>query len=135
MAGNLAIARETEALSLDPAGARDGVRHVLADSTLGVYYVAEALEVVGQVLVTREWSDWRCGFYWWIQSVYVAPRARRTGVYRALHEHVVSEARAKGVLALRLYVDRANHGARSTYEALGMERSGYELFEVALHRG
>jgi len=132
VAGNIAIAHETEATILDPELVRPGVENVLRDETRGVYFVAEENEVVGQLLITREWSDWRCGFYWWIQSVYVAPRARRSGVYRGLHQHVVDEARRAKVLAIKLYVDRENRVGRATYEALGMEQSQYDLYEVSI---
>jgi GNAT superfamily N-acetyltransferase len=131
--GNIAIARETEQTTLDPELVRPGVELVLRDESRGIYFVAETSEVVGQLLITREWSDWRCGFYWWIQSVYVAPSARRTGVYRALHEHVVAAAREACVLALKLYVDRDNHVARATYAALGMGHSDYDLYEAELN--
>jgi GNAT superfamily N-acetyltransferase len=134
VAGNIAIARETEDTVLDAELVANGVARVLADETLGVYFVAEDHEVVGQLLVTREWSDWRSGFYWWIQSVHVVPRARRTGIYRALHEHVLSEARRDHVLAIKLYVDRDNRAARATYEALGMQHSAYDLYELLLDR-
>jgi len=80
--------------------------------------------------VTREWSDWRNGWAWWIQSVYVRPNARRSGAYRALHEVTVQRARASGAVALRLYVDRNNLPAQRTYERVGMQRSHYELFEA-----
>lgn len=136
VAGNLAIARETERTTLDPELVRPGVESVLADDTRGGYFVAENDdgEVVGQLMITREWSDWRCGFYWWIQSVYVVPRARRSGVYRALYRYVVEQAEANNVLALKLYVDRENQVARRTYEALGMEHSDYDLYEVSIVR-
>jgi len=132
VAGNIAIAHETEATILDPELVRPGVENVLRDETRGVYFVAEDHEVVGQLLITHEWSDWRCGFYWWIQSVYVAPRARRSGVYRALHQHVLDEARRAKVLAIKLYVDRDNQGARATYAALGMRPSTYDIYEIGL---
>ena len=80
------------------------------------------------MLVTREWSDWRDGWIWWIQSVYVQPDARRSGVYRRLHDAVVREARAAGdVRVIRLYVDRDNRAARTTYEAVGMHLGRYDL--------
>jgi len=134
VAANIAIARETEDVGLHEDLVRLGVEHALEDDGAGVYYVCEDDGVIGQLLVTREWSDWRNGVYWWIQSVYVAPRARRRGVYRALYAHVVEEARKASVLALKLYVDRDNHVARATYEALGMQRSQYDIYERDLKR-
>lgn len=86
-------------------------------------------EVVGQLLVTTEWSDWRDAPVWWIQSVYVSRKHRREGIYRALHEHVRQRARQEGAAGLRLYVDRDNRPAQTTYEELGMRRSHYVMFE------
>jgi ribosomal protein S18 acetylase RimI-like enzyme len=83
-------------------------------------------------MLTYEWSDWRNGDWWWIQSVYVAPEYRRQGVYAALYAHVLAGARANpGVCGLRLYVERDNTGAQRTYEALGMEDAGYRMYEAA----
>ena len=131
--GNVAMARETEGLALDAEVTLAGVRAALVDPTLGRYFVAELDgEVVGQLMVTREWSDWRCGFYWWIQSVWVAPGHRGRGVYRALHARVVAEAREADVRSVRLYVERANARAQAVYAAVGMEKSHYELFELEL---
>jgi GNAT superfamily N-acetyltransferase len=97
-----------------------------------VYYLAEAGgRVVGQLLITKEWSDWRDGWFWWIQSVFVAPEARRAGAYRVLHEHVVAEARRAGdVRGIRLYTEQANTQAHRVYERMGMRRSAYVMYEV-----
>lgn len=131
-ANNSAMAEETEGRRLDAETLRSGVSRLLSDSTRGVYYLAERDgNVVGQLLITREWSDWRDGWFWWIQSVYVTPDARRQGVYRALHEHVHAEARKRpDVCGIRLYVDQDNARAQQVYERLGMKRSGYRLYEV-----
>ena len=84
-------------------------------------------------MLTTEWSDWRGGWWWWIQSVYVPPEHRRTGVLRALYAYVHAEAVAAGdVCGLRLYVEHNNAGAQKTYEALGMEDAGYRMFEAGL---
>jgi ribosomal protein S18 acetylase RimI-like enzyme len=114
------------------ATVRAGVRRVLADPARGVYYVAQREEkVVGQLLITREWSDWRDGWFWWIQSVYVVPEARRQRVYRRLYQHVVSEAhRQPDVRGLRLYVDTENTRAQRVYESLGMRRARYHFYEL-----
>ena len=132
IAFNSAMAEETEGRSLPADVIRRGVRRLLADPALGVYYVAErGGSMVGQLLITFEFSDWRDGVFWWIQSVYVAARARRTGVYRALHEHVEREARAAGdVCGLRLYADHKNAGAQAVYRRLGMRASNYVMYEV-----
>jgi len=127
---NQAMARETEGRSLDRDTLRKGVGAVLSDPAKGVYHVAEREgRLVGQLLITREWSDWRNADVWWIQSVYVSREARRRGVYRRLHEHVRERAREEGAAGLRLYVDRDNEPARRTYEELGMRRSDYRMFE------
>jgi len=130
-ANNLAMASETEGRNLEPETLRSGVRRVLTDSTRGVYYLAERDgRVVGQLLITREWSDWRDGWFWWIQSVYVAPGARRQGVYRALYDHVATKARRQpDVRGLRLYVEGENRRAQQVYEHLGMKPSAYQMYE------
>jgi ribosomal protein S18 acetylase RimI-like enzyme len=126
---NAALAWESEGKTLDDAVLRRGVRAVLADPHKGFYTVAErGGEVVGQVLVTFEWSDWRDGWYWWMQSVYVREDARRGGVFRALFEHLRAQAVADpAVIGLRLYVERDNRRAQETYTALGMAEEPYFL--------
>jgi GNAT superfamily N-acetyltransferase len=85
---------------------------------------------VGQAAVTREWSDWRNGWLWWFQSVYVLPESRGLGVFRALHGHVRALARAsRDVVGLRLYVEAENTRAQRTYHALGMRPGGYHVYE------
>lgn len=127
---NQAMARETEGRELDRRVLTKGVERVLKDPALGRYFVAErGDEVVGQVLVTTEWSDWRNGQVWWLQSVYVSKRHRREGVYRQLHEHVRETAHAEKVIGLRLYVERDNLPAQATYRGLGMDASQYLMFE------
>lgn len=129
---NLALAAESEGRTLRREVVSRGVARVLADPTLGTYFVAEIEgRVVGQLLITREFSDWRNGHFWWIQSVYTRPEARQRGVYRALHEHVERAARAAGdVCGLRLYVDRGNVGAQRTYARLGLKATAYDFYEV-----
>jgi GNAT superfamily N-acetyltransferase len=129
---NRAMARETEDRELDPATVAAGVRHLLANPACGTYYLAElAGHVAGQLLITTEFSDWRDGVFWWIQSVYVDPSARRQGVYKALHEYVLAAARAAGnTCGLRLYVDRDNARAQAVYRTLGMRQTDYALYEI-----
>jgi len=117
---------------LSPEIVARGVRRVLADPSRGVYYVAErAGRVVGQLLVTFEFSDWRDAVFWWIQSVYVLPECRRQGILRTLYDHVVAEARRSGeACGLRLYVDRRNTGARRVYERLGLRATEYVVYEL-----
>ncbi len=134
-ANNSAMALETEKKTLNPATLRAGCAAVLEDPTRGAYWLASDAggRVVGQLMLTYEWSDWRNGQFWWIQSVYVHPERRRQGVYRALYEYVQREARAaENVCGLRLYVYRSNATAKATYEALGMTDYGYEVFETEL---
>ena len=127
-----AMAFETENKNLDEETTLRGTRAVLEDPGKGFYLIAERTEfMVGQLLVTFEWSDWRSGNFWWIQSVYVVPHARRTGVYRALHDHVLTEARGSNdVCGVRLYVDKDNRHAQATYRAMGMQPAHYDIYEV-----
>jgi len=124
------MALETEDKPLDRDLLTRGVAAVFDDPARGFYLVAErAGERAGCLLITREWSDWRCGDWWWIQSVYVLPAVRRHGVFRALYDHVDAQARATpGVVGLRLYVEWENARAQATYRALGMEQEHYHLF-------
>ena len=131
---NLAMAFETEAKTLVEREARSAVEAVLRDPVHGFYVVADAGgEIAGALLVTYEWSDWRNGRFWWIQSVYVRPEHRRRGVYRTLYAFVRDEARSRGgVVGLRLYVERENIPAQRTYAALGMSESPYHIYEEML---
>src|SRR5262245_43882584 len=117
------MALETEGRRLDPALVRAGVAGLFAERARGRYLVAErARRIVGALMLTTEWSDWRNGQFWWIQSVFVTRAERGRGVYRALHRHVEREARATpGVVGLRLYVEEENEVARGVYAALGMQ--------------
>lgn len=127
---NAAMALETEDTPLDRDLLTRGVAAVFDDAARGFYLVAERAGArAGCLLITREWSDWRCGDWWWIQSVYVLPAARRHGVFRALYGHVDAQARATpGVVGLRLYVEWENTRAQETYRALGMTQEHYHLF-------
>jgi GNAT superfamily N-acetyltransferase len=130
VAGNLALAEETERVRLDRSTLSEGVKAVLERRAPGQYWAAELDgRVVGQLLITFEWSDWRNRMVWWIQSVYVWPEARRRGVFRALYDRVRQEARAAGAGGLRLYVDTTNTHAQRTYAALRMNGDHYRVFE------
>ncbi len=130
-----AMAQETEARGLNRQRLRQGLETILRRRTHGFFRVAVAGparndQVVGQMMITYEWSDWRNGTFWWIQSVYVAPPWRRRGVYRAMHEAIRKEARAtRGVCGLRLYVEGSNRTAQRAYSSVGMIRSPYQVFE------
>jgi len=128
---NQRLARETEGLELDPHVLAEGVAAALSDPDRLRYIVAELDgAVVGQTAVTREWSDWRGGWFWWLQSVYVLPEARRHGVFRHLHLAVREAARSHpDVVGLRLYVERHNQTARTAYERLGLSDGGYLVME------
>jgi GNAT superfamily N-acetyltransferase len=127
----LAMARETEDVSLDTDTCTRGVQAVFADPSHGRYFVAEeGGRVVASLLITYEWSDWRNGVVWWIQSVYVRPELRKQRVYAGLYQHVKSIAsRDKRVRGIRLYVDRRNSVAREVYRRLGMDGDHYLVFE------
>ncbi|GJM25245.1 MAG: hypothetical protein DHS20C16_16600 [Phycisphaerae bacterium] len=130
--GNRMMAVESEGKQLDLAVLTRGVQRALDDPQRGRYLVAESdNRVIGQLMVTSEWSDWRDGWFWWIQSVYVAKDFRRKGIYRRLYAHLREEAqRTSGVCGLRLYVEKENEPAIATYESLGMVDAGYRLYEV-----
>ena len=129
---NAALALETEHKQLDRTRLEPGVRALLSDPWKGRYYIAEIDgRVVGQAMVTYEWSDWRDGMFWWIQSVFVDPAYRKRGVFRTLYRHIEGAARTDVTsCGLRLYVEDNNLRAKQTYHALGMQRGGYEVLEV-----
>jgi ribosomal protein S18 acetylase RimI-like enzyme len=129
---NRLMAHETEGKTLDPAVLAAGVAAGLSDPAKGIYFVAEeGADVLGQMMITFEWSDWRNGWFWWIQSVYVRPDARRRGVFRALYDHVLQAARREpDVIGLRLYVEHENQAAQQTYLRLGMQWTSYRMLET-----
>ena len=126
----IAMARETEELDLDRETLSRGVAAVFADARLGRYFVAtEEEDVIGSLLVTYEWSDWRNGMVWWIQSVYVIPEFRRRGIYAGLYSHVKQIVEQSTVRGIRLYVDKRNTSAQEVYGRLGMDGEHYRVFE------
>ena len=126
----LAMARETEELELDRDILTKGVEALFADPALGRYYVAEEDgRIAGSLMITYEWSDWRNGMVWWIQSVYVTPEFRRRGVYAGLYTHVKSMVEQSTVRGIRLYVDKRNKPAQEVYTRLGMNGEHYLVFE------
>ena len=127
---NISMAWETEQIRLNPYTVERGVKAAIEDINKCDYWVAEiAGEVVGCLMITHEWSDWRNGDIWWIQSVYVDPSFRRRGVFTALYDHVSQLARESGVAAIRLYVEHANAAAKATYERHGMKVTHYQVME------
>lgn len=135
VAFNAALARETEGKILSEITLREGILALLDTPSLGGYIVAEITHdgtpsSVGQLMVTYEWSDWRNGMIWWLQSVYVDPAWRRKGVYRAMHHYIVEEAkRAPNNCGLRLYVEQHNETAQAVYHTVGLVPAGYLVYE------
>jgi ribosomal protein S18 acetylase RimI-like enzyme len=129
---NRRLALESEGKALEMTTLSAGVAACLADAAKGFYTLAElGGEVVGQTLITLEWSDWRNGWFWWIQSVYVTESARGNGVFRALFNHLHARAQADTeVIGLRLYVEKDNAKAQDVYRKLGMTETGYGLLEL-----
>lgn len=127
----VAMARETEDFELDAAICSRGVRALFEDPEKGRYFVAEIDGVIaGSLMITKEWSDWRAGTVWWIQSVYVAPAHRKKGVYGGLYGHVKGLMdRNPDIRGIRLYVDRRNTSAQEVYRRLGMNGDHYQVFE------
>jgi ribosomal protein S18 acetylase RimI-like enzyme len=126
-----AMAEETEGRKLELERLRQGTLAVLDSEKHGYFLVAETEGmVVGQLLITYEWSDWRNGVFWWIQSVYVKPALRGQGVYGAMHAYVIEQARSRpGVCGVRLYVEKDNVAARNAYRQLGMTLTPYQVYE------
>ncbi len=130
-AWNAAMAWETEHKHLAPDCLRRGVAGVFAEPGRGLYLVAEVDgKPVGCLMLTHEWSDWRGGPFWWIQSVYVVAAARRHGVFRELYRAAEQRAREAGAVGLRLYVETENATAQATYAGLGMQRCHYAMYET-----
>ncbi|MBB3226439.1 GNAT superfamily N-acetyltransferase [Luteibacter sp. Sphag1AF] len=130
---NAAMAWETEEKRLDDDVLARGVAAIFDEPRRGFYLIAELDGVpVGCLMVTYEWSDWRNGDFWWIQSVYVVPEARRAGVFREMYVHVKSMADGAGAVGIRLYVETENERAQATYAGLGMERCHYYMYEAML---
>ncbi len=132
VAFNEMMAQETEGISLDRSRLRKGIESLFEDRSRGEYFVAEVDgKIVGQLMITYEWSDWRNGTFWWIQSVYTDRNYRNKGVFRSLYRHVETLARSRSdVCGLRLYVEEHNSRAQKTYESLGMNHSRYRMMEV-----
>lgn len=128
---NQAMAFETEKKELIPKIVSKGVERILKNSNLGFYVIAERdKEIIGSLMVTTEWSDWRNGMFWWIQSVYIKPNERRKGIYTELYNFIKESANNNpNICGFRLYVEYENILAKNTYETLGMMETGYRIFE------
>jgi len=133
---NQAMALETEGKQLDPQTLRNGVSAVFSDEKKGFYVVAEESGKVGAgLMITYEWSDWRNAWFWWIQSVYVLPQFRGTGLYGKMYEFVKEKASMNGqVCGFRLYVEKENSVAQRVYEKAGMESSYYLMYEEKIEK-
>ena len=129
---NSVMAQETEDKGLDLSALKAGIESLLEDDSLGFYLLAEIEgRQVGQLMITKEWSDWRNAHFWWLQSLYVEPEFRRQGVFRRLYDYVWQQAQSAGnVCGLRLYVERTNRQAQQVYVNLGMNLSHYDMYEV-----
>lgn len=126
------MAFETENLALEKEVVIQGVKAVFNDSGKGSYYVAESAGIViGSLLTTYEWSDWRNGQVLWIQSVFVKKDFRGKGAFSLLYKYIKAKVQNEknGYRGIRLYVDKTNKSAQSVYEKLGMENHHYDTYE------
>ena len=132
---SLACARDSENLELDGDTVRAGVGNALKDPSRARYFLAERNgKALGQIMLTREWSDWRNTWIWWLQSVYVSGEARGSGVFAALFAHVEKLAREAGAASIRLYVDKGNTAAERAYIKAGFEMDHYNQMAKTLSR-
>lgn len=132
---NRLMALETESIELNVEVLQQGVNNLLNDASKGFYLLAENTgEIIGQLMITYEWSDWRNRNIWWIQSVYVKPEFRQKGVYNSLYHQTKNLAYAEGVREIRLYVEKNNRIAQAVYEKCGMNESHYLLYEAKLNK-
>ena len=130
----IAMALESEGTVLDVERVRKGVAAVMEDESKGTYIVARIEgRPVASLMITREWSDWNNGRYWWIQSVYVMPEHRGQGIFRAMYTKVIELANDQNIAQVRLYVDRHNTHAQKVYQKLGMEECHYLMYEISTH--
>ncbi len=126
----VAMAAETEGISLNPDQVVQGVRYIFEHPERGFYILAKAdQQPIGCLLILKEWSDWRNGDVWWVHSVYVDPAHRQQGVFKKMFDYIEQLARNSLIRGLRLYVDKTNISAQRVYEKLGMNKDHYDLFE------
>jgi len=133
---NTAMAWETEEKKLELPVVTKGVQTLLKNPKYGFYVVAEVEgEVVGSLMVTYEWSDWRCSVFWWIQSVYVKPQFRKQGVFRSLYEFLKEMAsQEENICGFRLYAEQSNDTAHNTYGSVGMKEAPYKFYEESFEQ-
>lgn len=131
---NIDLALETEGRSIDRDTALRGVEAVLRDEDKGYYLVAEICgKILGQCLVTREWSDWRNGYFWWVQSVFVDSRWRKKGVFSLIFDKLIEKAKESLIVGIRVYVDRGNTTALEVYRSVGLKQSRYSMLEMEMN--
>jgi ribosomal protein S18 acetylase RimI-like enzyme len=125
------LAYESEEVTLDSSTLRKGMEAMFADPGKGLYYIAsDGDEVVGCHMITYEWSDWKNGMVWWLQSVYVKESHRKKGIFKMMYDNVISMIKKDpNLIALRLYVDKSNERAMKVYSAMGMDGSHYTVYE------
>lgn len=129
----IAMAMESEGTILEENKVRSGVTAAMEDESKGIYVVARTDgKPIASLMITREWSDWNNGWYWWIQSVYVLPEYRGQGIFRAMYTKVIDMAKEQSVAQVRLYVDRHNTNAQKVYQKLGMEECHYLMYETSV---
>ncbi len=127
---NCAMALETENKQLNKNTIETGAKSMIENSNRGFYLVAEKnSEIQACLMVTYEWSDWRNATFWWIQSVYVTPKARRKGLFNSLYQKVKSLSQCESVCGIRLYVEASNTKAQRTYQSIGMSQCDYLMYE------
>lgn len=130
---NILMAQETEDYALDRATVTAGVKGMFGSENRGFYLVAEAEgSVIGSLMITFEWSDWRNANMWWFQSVYIRENFRRKGIFSKMYEKIQQMAENEGVVLLRLYVEKENSRAKSVYKSLGMSECRYLMYEAPL---
>ena len=129
---NIKMAKETENKILNKKIVTKGVSEVLTDTTLGYYVIAKNKNtILGSLMITYEWSDWRNGMFWWIQSVYVEKEYRKQGVYKKMYSYIKDKAlKDNSCTGIRLYVEQENKIAQSVYKKLEMKETNYKLFEI-----
>lgn len=125
------LAFESERVILNATILRKGMQALFDDPTKGAYYIVlEDAKAIGCHMITFEWSDWRNGMVWWLQSVYVAESHRKKGIFRMMFDNIADTVKKDpGLIGIRLYVDKSNSRAMKVYEAMGMDGSHYTVYE------
>ena len=127
-------AKEAEGLTKEPERVREGIRTALINDSVAMYWVLEndKSELIGNISVVKEWSDWNCAYYWWIQSMYILPEFRGRGLIEKLIEDIRAAARQERALELRLYVHKKNERAIKAYKKSGFSDSNYQIMTMKI---